>query len=69
MIFLKNNYVNSDGIPMGFGMLLAQNQQAMERFAGLSRQEKQSVIDGARSIRSKAEMQDYVNKLGQFPFT
>lgn len=54
---------------MGFGMLLAQNQAAMSRFAGLSKQEKQAVIDGAKAIRSKAEMQDYVNNLSQFPFT
>lgn len=66
---MENNYVNSEGIPMGFGMLLAQNQAAMSRFAGLSKQEKQAVIDGAKAIRSKPEMQDYVNKLGQFPFT
>lgn len=66
---MENNYVNSEGIPMGFGKLLAQNQAAMSRFAGLSKQEKQAVIDGAKAIRSKAEMQDYVNKLGQFPFT
>lgn len=66
---MENNYVNSEGIPMGFGMLLAQNQAAMSRFAGLSKQEKQAVIDGAKAIRSKAEMKDYVNKLGQFPFT
>ena len=50
-------------------MLLAQNQAAMEKFSGLTGQEKQSVIDGAKSIRSKAEMQDYVNKISQFPFT
>ena len=66
---MENNYVNSESIPLGFGMLLAQNQAAMEKFSGLTGQEKQSVIDGAKSIRSKAEMQDYVNKISQFPFT
>lgn len=65
---MDQNFVNAEGIPMGFGMLLAQDQQAMAQFAAFSPQQKQAVIDGAKTIRSKAEMRDYVQKLGQFPY-
>lgn len=65
---MQQNFVNGDGIPMGFGMLLAQNEGAMERFAGLSPQEKQAVINGAKAVTSKAEMRDYVEHIAQnFP--
>ncbi len=57
------NYVNSEGIPIGLGMALAQNQQAMEQFARLPDTQKQAVIDGTHQIRSKEQMQAYVANL------
>lgn len=65
---MEKNYVNSEDIPMGFGMLLAQNQEAMARFAAFSPQQRQAVLDGAKAVRSKAEMWDYVNRIGLGPF-
>ncbi len=56
-----NNYTNE--IPIGFGMALAQNQQAMEHFANLSQEHKQAIINGTHAIHSKQEMRDYVSKL------
>ncbi len=60
-----NNFVNGAGIPLGFGMALAQNEKAMEHFAHLSNAEKQNVIDGTHSIQSKSQMRAYVNSLAQ----
>lgn len=51
-------------LPLGLGMALAQNQDAMERFARLSEAEKQAVVAGAHAVRSKSEMQSYVARLG-----
>lgn len=49
-------------LPLGIGMALAQDTGAMEMFAALSEAEKQSVIDGARTLGSKAEMRAYLYK-------
>lgn len=54
-----------DGLPLGFGMALAQNEQAMEHFSTLPKSEKQAVVDGARQVRSKQEMQKYVEKISR----
>lgn len=50
-------------MPMGFSMALAQNPEAMQKFAMLSESEKQQIIDGTHSVKSKQEMHEYVNKL------
>lgn len=50
-------------MPVGLGMALAMNPEAMEKFAMLSEEKKQEIIAGTHSIKSKAEMHQYVNKL------
>lgn len=50
-------------LPMGFGMALAQHPEAMERFAALPEAEQQAIIDGTHAVRSKQEMQAYVEQL------
>ena len=57
------NYVNSPDVPMGLGMALAQNRSALDAFAALSREQQEQVIAGTHDIRSKAEMQAYVQRL------
>lgn len=51
-------------LPMGFGMALAQNPEAMNRFAMLSPEEQSKVVNGTHAVRSKQEMKAYVNKIG-----
>ena len=50
-------------VPVGFAMALAQNPEAMERFALLSEEKKMEIINGTHTVKSKEEMQEYVNKL------
>ncbi len=50
-------------MPIGFSMALAQNPDAMQKFAMLDENKKQEVINGTHSIKSKQEMHEYVNKL------
>lgn len=50
-------------LPMGFGMALAQDVDAMEHFASLSPDAQRRVVDGTHAIRSKPEMQSYVRSL------
>ena len=52
-----------DDLPLGFGMALAQHPAAMARFAALSEAEPQAIIDGTHAVRSKQEMQAYVENL------
>lgn len=51
-------------MPLGLGMALVHNQQAMMLYAALTDTEKQAVIDGAHQIRSADEMRAYVEQLG-----
>ena len=60
---MEKNYVDGNGIPLGFGMALAQNSKAMNYFSSLDDQKKQEVIDHCHGVRSKNEMQDYVSSL------
>lgn len=59
------NYVNGSDMPMGLGMALAQNLNAMNRFATMSTVEQQAIIAHTHSIGSKEEMQAYVESLLQ----
>lgn len=61
----SNNYANGDSVPLGFGMALAQNSLAMDYFSALSESERQSVINGTHNIRSKKEMQNFVQQLAE----
>lgn len=47
-------------LPLGFGMALAQNEAAMQRFEALPEAEKQAVIRRTHSITSKREMRRLV---------
>ena len=53
--------VKEDGLPLGLGFGLAMNSDAMMGFASLSDEEKKQVIEAARQIRSREEMQQFMN--------
>ncbi|MDO4810953.1 MAG: hypothetical protein Q3985_03290 [Eubacteriales bacterium] len=50
-------------LPMGLGMALANNPVAMNYFMGMSADEQRQFVEGTHQIRSKSEMQHYVNSL------
>lgn len=50
-------------MPVGFGMALAMNPEAMEKFAALPESKKQEIIRGTHSVSSKSEMRQYVEKI------
>ena len=50
-------------VPIGFGMELAQNEEAMARYAGLSQQEKQAILNQAHRARSEEEMRQIVSSI------
>lgn len=55
--------LSSNEIPIGLGMALAENVEAMEYFSSLSKEEKQRIVDHTHNIRSKREMQEFVNRM------
>lgn len=50
-------------LPLGFGMALAQNEEAMKRFERMSEAEKKRFIEQTHKVNSKQEMQNLVNGL------
>lgn len=57
------NINQDDSLPIGFGMALAMNMEAMDHFSHLSDSQKEEVINKAKSVQSKSEMQKIVNEL------
>ncbi len=55
--------MKQDQMPVGFTMALAMNPDAMQKFASFNEEQKQKVIDGAHSVKSKEEMHRYVDSL------
>jgi len=55
------NLINGPAIPLGFGMALAQNGEALDRFAAMNDYERKSVIARTYGIQSREEMQAFVS--------
>ncbi len=62
---MEKNYVDGNGIPLGFGMALAQNSDAMNYFSYLDEQKKKEVINNCHGVKSKNEMRQYVSNLSE----
>jgi len=56
------NLLNGNA-PMGFGMSLAKNMQAMERFTQLPPEKRQQILEKTHSIQSKEEMQAFTDSI------
>lgn len=52
-------------MPMGLGMALVENPAAMEKYAALSRREKQQFINGSKGVVSRQAMQEYVQQFAE----
>lgn len=61
----QHNYAEGDGIPLGLGMALAQNIDAMNRFASLPPEQKAQMISHTHEISSKDEMRRYVQDFAE----
>lgn len=54
---------NRDEMPMGFVFQLSMNAKAMENFSKMTEAEKRQVLDTARGVALKKEMQSIVSDL------
>lgn len=50
-------------LPLGLGLAMARQPEAMERFAALPEAERKAVVDQARNARTKQEMRACVDSL------
>lgn len=57
---LGNDFMHNSEAPVGFKMMLAQNTDALDKFASLPEPQQRALIDGARQISNPEEMQVYV---------
>ena len=65
---MNDGFTINGELPLGLGMALAQNINAMEYFAGQSDEQKQQIVEGAHNVRSKAEMRQYVSDMAKSSF-
>jgi len=52
-------------VPIGFGMALAMNEPAMAKYAAMTEQQKQAILNKAHNARSEKEMHQIVNSITQ----
>ena len=55
--------MKKDEMPIGFAMALAMNPDAMQMFSALNEAQKQKIIAGTHTVKSKEEMHRHVNSL------
>ena len=52
-------------IPLGLAFQMAMNEKAMSHFSAMSEKEKENIIERARNVKSKQEMERLVNEMGK----
>ena len=52
-------------IPMGFGMALAMNPDALGAYSAMTMEQKRAVLNRARQARSEQEMHVIVNSIAK----
>lgn len=50
-------------MPLGLGMALAQNPEAMQKFSNLTENQKHEIIQGTHTVKSKEQMKQYVENI------
>ena len=52
-------------VPIGFGMALAMNEQALAAYAAMPEPQKQAILNRAHNARSEKEMHQIVSSIVQ----
>lgn len=61
----NQNLANDPEMPMGLGMALSKNLEAMNRFASLPHEKQQAIIEHTHQIGSKKEMEQFVSIIAE----
>ena len=54
-----------NNMPVGFGMELSQNTEAMRAFSALTETQQQAVLQRTRYVHSRSEMRQLVEQLAE----
>lgn len=57
--------MDKEEMPLGLSFGMATNIKATVAFANMSDQERERVVEEARNVNSKAEMEQLVNRIGR----
>lgn len=57
--------IDNHELPVGFTMELAQHSDILNRFAQLPKAQQETIVEGARNVRSRDEMRSYVENMFQ----
>ena len=52
-------------VPIGFGMALARNPQALNAYSAMTEEQKQALLNRAHNARSEQEMNRIVNGIAK----
>lgn len=52
-------------LPIGFGLSLTANEKSMAAFAEINDEQKQAAVDKSRTMHTRADMENFVNSLGE----
>jgi uncharacterized protein YdeI (YjbR/CyaY-like superfamily) len=52
-------------VPIGFGMALARNPQALNAYSAMTAEQQQAILSQAHNARSEQEMNQIVNNLAK----
>lgn len=55
-------------VPIGFGMALAMNPNALNAYSAMTEDQKQALLNQAHHARSEKEMHDIVNSISRKTF-
>ena len=61
---INNNLAITNGLPLGLAFGMAMNEQAMEHYGKLTEYEKEKLIAESKNVRSKEEMNQLIQRLG-----
>lgn len=59
-----DNFMLSNGLPMGLANGMAMNEKAINNYSKLTEYEKEKLIADSKNVKSKAEMNQIIQKLG-----
>lgn len=62
---MEEKFNIKDELPIGFGLMLAANNKAMDNFAKMTDEEKRSVLEVSRTKQTRNEMESFVNSIGE----
>lgn len=59
------NKIHFSELPLGLGMALAQNTEAMYRFCQMDEQQQREIISHTKQIQSRQEMREFVRSFAE----